>query len=329
MPFCPRCEQEYEPGYPRCADCDVPLVATLEAARAAKSEAPAGAATAGGGGGGGRGLEPVPEDEIQPAFPEVAFYCPEEKLAAAFERLLSDEQIPAFRYETPVLVDGTAQQRIAVPPEFANYAVRLASARLGQSVVRFGRGVLLAGPAVEADAARKAVPEDAAARIREAEKRGEAGVGTIAAEMRPGAAAGAVEIAAAALARIDGDAARAAALEALAALIAGKADELVQSALTGMSIGSPWAFPPGLLGLFSSPDPLVRALAADAAGILQVEEALPPLVASLSDAETGVRESAIEALFLLTGERFDYDAAAEPRARAAAAARWKSFLESR
>ena len=29
MPFCPRCKSEYRPGFSRCADCDVELVAAL------------------------------------------------------------------------------------------------------------------------------------------------------------------------------------------------------------------------------------------------------------------------------------------------------------
>jgi len=29
MPFCPNCESEYRPGFTRCKDCDVDLVATL------------------------------------------------------------------------------------------------------------------------------------------------------------------------------------------------------------------------------------------------------------------------------------------------------------
>ena len=116
MPYCPRCEQEYEPHVATCADCELPLAPTLEAARAARrapaAHAPQAAAS-----------RSIPEEAIAPEVPEVPFYCPEAGLAEAFEKLLRDEQIPTFRYEATVVVEGTSQHRVAVPPEFATTIV--------------------------------------------------------------------------------------------------------------------------------------------------------------------------------------------------------------
>jgi len=319
MPFCPRCEQEYEAGFANCADCDVPLVPSRAAALAAKAAAKSAPSAAA-----------IAEEDIRPEFPEVPFYCPDEKLAAAFEAALAAEQIPTFRYEAPVVVDGTTQHRIAVPPEFANFAVRVASARLGQAVVRLGGGVLLAGPAEEMQAARKSVGEDALSRVRAAEQRGDAGVDELAAVIASSTTPGPVELAAAALARLDTERSRAAALAAVRAAIAAKDDEKAQALLTGLAPGSPWTLPREVADLITtSPDPLVRALAADAAGALQCEESVGALVGALADKEASVREAAIDALFLLTGERMGFDAGAPESERAAALATWRGFLAGR
>ena len=72
--------------------------------------------------------------------------------------------------------------------------------------------------------------------------------------------------------------------------------------------------------------PEVRALAASSLANLRDARAVATLVALLEDPDVLIRARAIDGLYQLTAQRFDYDPRRSEAARAPAVARWKSWL---
>jgi len=332
MPYCPRCEEEYETGVAECAECGVGLLATLDDVRAAKTAEASAAKAAAPRPGRASNAGAVAEADLEPEFPEIPVYCADERVAAAVVRCLEDRQVPSFLYESAVVVDGAPFRRIAVPPEFAGSALRLVRTLLGRAIGRRGRGfeVLDLSAAEEDEAAAAAIPEDAARLVRDAEGLGDAGVEAIeklvlGAHLPQGVRA----FAAQALARMDSERSRAAADRALARAIAAQDDAGTHELVTGMHAGSPWSLSAETRALIRSKDPATRALAATAAGNLHCEEALEDLVGALSDPEIAVRGAAIDALFTLAGETFGYEPDSPEAKRREAVEMWRQFLASR
>jgi HEAT repeat protein len=300
MPFCPNCREQYESHVSRCADCDVDLVDRLSRAEPAEASPSAGG--------------PPPHS--------FTLYAASEELAGRLANALDRADCPFVRGAEPAEVKGRTAWPISVPDEYAHQIASL----LGIDPDAIEQGdtgswVLLAPGSREAAGAAFESPlmresnstilrrgEPAIPELLEVVWKGESGEQRRAAEL---------------LAELGVAGAQALTEIARKAIVEGDRERLQPIAFGLRNVHGyrpDEAFSPFL----EDGSATARALAAIVVGRTGKESAVKLLVPLLEDPELEVREEAIEGLYQITHEDYDYEADADPADRAAAIARWKS-----
>ncbi len=298
MPYCPECREEFDSGVQVCVDCgDVALVARLE-------DLPA--------------QEPAPLPGAEHIEGELRFYADSRELAQRLEASLVSGTIPVFTYEEPLETEGGQAWGLAVPSEFEERAwARLRAVPYEE--VDLGEGpVRLYSLDLEAD---DPVPEVLLAEDSQVLASGEAAhPALVEAALDTGSAH---QGRAVRLLAESGPAGKALLFGILQEALKNRRREFLSVFL--IQLRTIRIVPPegGFEDLVAHEDVEVRRLACAAAASLLGRGFAPRLVGLLEDADAGVRDEAIEALFDLYGDDLGFEAEADEGSRAKAVGRWR------
>ncbi len=295
MGFCPTCKEEYDGAAQVCVDCGVDLVSAL-------SEGPK-----------------------EETFDESLLFSGSEELARKVESVLLEQQIPAFRYEESREHQGLTGFAVAVPPEFYGPARYVVGSGIADISLRpMGDALWVASPGEFGDEPEDEEEPGFSEPIKACLDRGSEGVEGLVDVL----ISGDEDLAAEATVAIQsaGDPVVPCLSQRLEKAFGARdlrSLSLLLAALRMMGV-----VPPLLQGILTNDDPELRAFGFRMLTDLSIEGSRDHLLSGLSDADSRVREEAVELLYHLHGNDLGFDSAAPPEKNTRLLAKVKNWLES-